>query len=421
MRKFYILLAALAAMTLNAQDVQQGTINVGDFDEPQTTYNGSYFDMAPTNFYIAHTGAQMLYTPAELADMQDKANVKVTKLTFKFDCEDFYEYTRNIKVSLKAIDETEFAINDQGIKQFFNFNEPVLDFEWTCDMMEYYGENCEIVFDLANAPFSLEAGKTLLVTAIFDAAEDDNCTMGSDYAPFYTSGIGGKAMVYTNNWTSFAEYAQGNDFPDATATLGCGTNVQLPVTKIDYTYEEQTEPQAYYLTGTFNRWGEQGAAPNILFQANEEGKLAASVDLVENDRFKVITVDETGETIWYGGTVENPDQEYPYFWVTEELLGVGLSLYPGDAYKDLIVFEDGKYNLILEENMLAKSPAESLKLTVTKESDTPTAVNDINVDNIASVKYVNLAGQVSATPFEGLNIQVTTMKDGSKKAVKVIR
>ena len=48
-------------------------------------------------------------------------------------------------------------------------------------------------------------------------------------------------------------------------------------------------------------------------------------------------------------------------------------------------------------------------------------MTDINVDNIASVKYVNLAGQVSTTPFDGVNIQVTTMKDGSKKAVKMIR
>jgi hypothetical protein len=245
--------------------------------------------------------------------------------------------------------------------------------------------------------------------------------MGSDYAPFYTSGITGKCMVYTDNWDSFIDYATGDDFPDATAMLGCGTNVDLPVTKIDYTYEEQTEPQAYYLTGTFNRWGEVGAAPNILFQANEEGKLAASVDLVENDRFKVITVGDDGSTVWYGGTVEHPEDENAYFWVTEELLGIGLSLFPGDVYKDLIVFENAKYNLILEETPGTKSPAAGLTLTVTKEEDTPTAVNDINVDNIASVKFVNLAGQVSATPFEGLNIQVTTMKDGSKKAVKVIR
>lgn len=420
MKKFYIMLAALAAMTLNAQEVLQGTINVGDFDEPTATYNGSYFDMAPTNFYIAHTGAQMLYTPDELADLQDKANVKITKLTFKFYCEDYKAYTRDIKVSVQAVDATEFAINDEGVKQFFSFDAPALEFEWNCDMIEYYGDDCEVVFDLSNCPFSLEPGKTLLVTAVFDAQDNDNCTMGSDYAPFYTSDVRSKAMLYTNNWTSFVEYAQGDDFPDATAMLGCGTNVNLPVTKIDYTYEEQEEPQVYFLTGTFNRWGEQGAAPNIAFMEDEDGNLTASVNLVANDRFKVITTDESGETIWYGGTVTNPDDETDYFWVTEELLGSGLTIFPGPEYHDFIVFEDGKYKLYLSP-ALGKSPASSLILTVTKEEDVPTAVTDINVDNIASVKYVNLAGQVSATPFDGVNIQVTTMKDGSKKAVKMIR
>ena len=86
-------------------------------------------------------------------------------------------------------------------------------------------------------PFPFTVGKSLLVTIVFDAEDDDNCTMGSDYAPFYTSGIRGRAMTYTDNWTSFVDYAMGSDFPNATAMLGCGTNVELPVTEIGYTFE----------------------------------------------------------------------------------------------------------------------------------------------------------------------------------------
>lgn len=415
MKKFYILLAALAAMTLNAQNVLQGSINVGDYDEPQTTYNGSYFDMAPTNFYIAHTGAQLIYTPDELADMEGKANIKVNKLSFKFYNETFEDITRDIKVYLQESDATEFAVVD-GIKQFFEFGDPVLETEMTWEMLDIYGEDGDLILDLSNAPFTFNAGKSLIVTIVVDAQDDDNCTMGSDYAPFYTSGIRGKGMVYTNNWSSFVDYANGDDFPDATATLGCGTNVELPVTKIDYTYEEVEEPQVYFLTGSFNRWGEQGAAPNIAFMEDEEGNLTASVNFEEeNTEFKVITEGDDGETVWYGGVDEN---NVNYFLVTEELLGYGINIYPGDDYDNLKIEEAGTYNFFLSPAL--RSPAGSLILTVTKE-DIPTAVSDINVDNIASVKYVNLAGQVSATPFEGLNIQVTTMKDGSKKAVKVIR
>ena len=63
--------------------------------------------------------------------------------------------------------------------------------------------------------------------------------MGSDYAPFYTTNISGQAMTYTHNTTSFIEYAQGDDFPDATSVLGCGSNVNLPVTEIEYSYDDE--------------------------------------------------------------------------------------------------------------------------------------------------------------------------------------
>lgn len=52
----------------------------------------------------------------------------------------------------------------------------------------------------------------------------------------------------------------------------------------------------------------------------------------------------------------------------------------------------------------------------------PSAVNDVTAaKSVASVKYVNLQGQVSATPFEGVNIQVSTYTDGSTKAVKFMK
>ncbi|MBR1881791.1 MAG: right-handed parallel beta-helix repeat-containing protein [Muribaculaceae bacterium] len=50
------------------------------------------------------------------------------------------------------------------------------------------------------------------------------------------------------------------------------------------------------------------------------------------------------------------------------------------------------------------------------------AVDDVNVDReIAGVQYVNLAGQVSNTPFEGVNIVVTQYTDGNRNVVKVVK
>ena len=236
MKRYYMILAAIAAMAISAQAQFLGWIEVGDYYNAAELYNGSYFDMAPTNFYLAHTGAQMIYTPDLLTGMEYKGGVKVKYLNFKFYCESFEEIVRNAKVYLQEIDATEFAINDDGVKQFFNFGELVAEGRYDIDLFEGYGDDMVLALETAE-PFSFTPGKSLLVTIVFDAEDDDNCTMGSDYAPFYTSGIRDRAMTYTNNWTSFVDYAQGDNFPDASAMMGCGTNVELPVTEIGFTYD----------------------------------------------------------------------------------------------------------------------------------------------------------------------------------------
>ena len=235
MKKFYMILAAIAALSMSAQAQFLSWVEVGDYYNATELYNGSYFDMAPTNFYISHTGAQMIYTPDLLTGMEGKDGLKIKYLNFKFYCESYEEIIRNAKVYLREIDETEFATVD-GVKQFFDFGELVAEGRYDIDLLEYYGEDQVLALEMEE-PFPFTLGKSLLVTIVLDAEDDDNCTMGSDYAPFYTSGIRGKAMTYTDNWTSFVDYASGSDFPDASASLGCGTNVELPVTEVGYTYD----------------------------------------------------------------------------------------------------------------------------------------------------------------------------------------
>ena len=267
MKKFYMLLAVLATFTVAVQAQTAGTITVGDYDAPTELYNGSYFDMAPTNFYLAHTGAQLIYTADELADLQDKHEVKITSLAFKFYSESFEDIIRDVKIYLEATDATEFAVVKE-VKQFFPFENPVMEVEQTYEMLNYYVEDMDVEFTLPE-PFALASGKNLLVTIVFDAQDDDNCTIGSDYAPFYTSGIRNKGMVYTDNWTSFVDFAQGEDFPDATAMLGCGTNVELPVTKIGYTYNEnatgieEIEAATASDNAYYNLMGQKFSADNL--------------------------------------------------------------------------------------------------------------------------------------------------------------
>lgn len=54
-------------------------------------------------------------------------------------------------------------------------------------------------------------------------------------------------------------------------------------------------------------------------------------------------------------------------------------------------------------------------------TDVPTGVNDVNAKTVAGVKYVNAAGVESNTPFDGINIVVTSYTDGTMSAVKVVK
>ena len=242
MKKFYMILAAVAAMTMSAQaQVIEGTIEVGDFYNTDVVYDGSFWDCAPTTHYVAHTGAQMIYTGAELADLQGKKNVNITKLMFRLQNNGAYQdIYRNVKIYMQATDASEFAVVKE-VKQFFTFDELVYEGVEEFSMLDFFYED-QIMEFVLDTPFSLPAGKNLVVTMVYDA-EDDNGTDGTDLAPFYTSGIRSQVMTYTANTVSFVDFAQGNDFPDATAMLGCGTNVELPVTVIEYTYNQSTSVQ----------------------------------------------------------------------------------------------------------------------------------------------------------------------------------
>lgn len=280
MKKFYLMLAATAAFCFNAsaQEVLTGQMEVGDFEGATETVIASYFDVAPTNFYLAHTGSQMIYTANDLADLvtdDTKTNVNITKLTYRYFNEGAWDdITRDIKFFIQPLEETEFQVVE-GVKYFFNFDttSPVVEFEATYMLLDNYGDDGLLEIDLANAPFKVTPGKGLLVTAVFDAQDDDNCTNGSDVT-FYSTGLRYRAMTYTHNNIGFLDYTQSSDFPRATSILGCGTNIELPVTLIDYTYEE-AEPSSIKEIAIENN--EDGAYYNLMGQKLDGNNLPAGI------------------------------------------------------------------------------------------------------------------------------------------------
>ena len=56
--------------------------------------------------------------------------------------------------------------------------------------------------------------------------------------------------------------------------------------------------------------------------------------------------------------------------------------------------------------------------------DDPTGISNLTVDankKVVSVKYVNVAGMESSTPFQGVNIMVTKYDDGTQTSTKIIK
>jgi hypothetical protein len=379
MKKFYMILAAIAAMTMTAQAQTWGTIEVGDWENPTNAYNGSYFDMAPTNFYVAHTAAQMIYTPDMLAEIQDKPNLRLNQISFKFHCETFEDITRSFVIFIQETDATEFAVNDEGVKQFFPVEgEPISIEDKTYEMVYLYGEDATLSFRF-NMPYT--PGKGLLVTVIADAYDDENCTMGSDYAPFYTAGIG-KVMTYTNNWTGFYEYTQSEDFPNATATLGCGTNVELPLTQFSYMSQEKTAEPTFHDSYKPNE--------NAIFLTIENDPADPNAYI-----YYRITYPDGTQTDWiyYGGE---------------------FGLYGANANG-----QNGTY--VVEAYAIADDKMESDIVTFEREIGPTTGIDELaNGKAVAGVRYYNMAGQ-EMPQASGMTIVVTTYTDGTTSAAKVIK
>ena len=64
-----------------------------------------------------------------------------------------------------------------------------------------------------------------------------------------------------------------------------------------------------------------------------------------------------------------------------------------------------------------------MRLTLNRPGDggVITAIEGIDADNVANVKYVNLSGMTSDKPFSGINIMVITRTDGTVETMKVVR
>ena len=184
----------------------------------------------------------------------------------------------------------------------------------------------------------------------------------------------------------------------------------LPLEFVEHV-EPVTGYDEFYLVGTFNGWSQETGM--IAFTGNEAGdEYTVTTELEAGAEFKVITPNGDGWT-WFGGLDEN---NVGYFLITDAISEVGLV--DGANFK---IEEGGEYTFTIKGMELApeeKAVNEPLVMTISK---TATGISTINMENVKAVRYYNVAGVESATPFQGVNIVVREMNDGSKSVIKVVK
>ena len=179
------------------------------------------------------------------------------------------------------------------------------------------------------------------------------------------------------------------------------------------------EYSEFYLVGTFNGWNQTADGGRIPFTANDEAsEYTANVNLAAGDQFKIITFDADGEQIWIGAESNGNFVILPGFYEDH----INITLIFGDEGENFEIQEAGTYKITLKEAPSADGIApKSLKAPLVMVVDKPTGIETINNSNVKSVRYYNLQGVESATPFQGVNIVVREMIDGSKIASKMVK
>ena len=277
------------------------------------------------------------------------------------------------------------------------------------------------LFEVASATYDFEATQIAVepvVMAIPDITAD-NMNQYVVIKGVTLSDVNGRNMKLNDaDGNQFAVYSQYFcEFPedleqtyDVTGFVAV-FNTTVQMYPVSFDVAEEDEDAVYYVTGGFNGWNNDEAV-----EIGEEGATitVAAQDLENPDdtaqEFKVITYDAEGATVWFGGADDNG---VGYFEVTEELLGGEISLdTPGANFR---LPEPGTYNIKLVQD---REVVEGMKIVVTAIT---TGINAISAKNVASVRYINVAGITSDKAFDGLNIVVTTYTDGTKAVTKVVK
>ena len=299
-----ILTLLLLAMGLTRAMADDQTLSLGNYEEvvagdwnEDQCYQGSWWMIAPTQFYVKHTGSQFIYTKEQLAQMAGK-EVKGMSFVF-YNQSSFSAIPRTINVWVKEIDDDAFAYNDEKkAYAYFDFDdaEKVLtDYAFDTDFVDYYCQNGELnlAFDKA---FAYSGDKNLLVTITFDG--DETAETSSDIEFYYNTDAENMAMSTNSDNVTFADYHESEDWPYAKGagyTVSHATQLAQPLTQ--FTYQEAAKPEV------------KPAELSGIVSCDGEPIMGATVTLTSGETKYEVTSDAEGKYT-LNIKAENVDKEY---------------------------------------------------------------------------------------------------------------
>ena len=450
-----ILTLLLLAMGLTRAMADDQTLSLGNYEEvvagdwnEDQCYQGSWWMIAPTQFYVKHTGSQFIYTKEQLAQMAGK-EVKGMSFVF-YNQSSFSAIPRTINVWVKEIDDDAFAYNDEKkAYAYFDFDdaEKVLtDYAFDTDFVDYYCLNGELnlAFDKA---FAYSGDKNLLVTITFDG--DETAETSSDIEFYYNTDAENMAMSTNSDNVTFADYHESEDWPYAKGagyTVSHATQLAQPLTQ--FTYQEAAKPEVKpaELTGTVKCGEEPIMGATVTLTSGEtkyevtsdaEGKYTLNIEAENVDKEYTLTAKAAGyedytidHYTFASGETKTQDITmrkivYPSVMTGtvscdgEPIMGATVTLTSGETKYEVTSDAEGKYTLNIEAENVDKEYTLTAKAAGYEDytidhytfASGETKTQDITMRKIEYPSVVTGTVSCDGEPQEGAVVKLTATDD----------
>ena len=352
------------------------TIDCGDAGSFQVALSGNCVneyemticDGTATNEYLPIYGtycdtqgtlAQMLY-PAEM--LSDAMGAKITSIKF-YNNTAFTKSLGTIELALKETTETAYT-TESAIATPSNLVTELT----TVSSIETATGDTGLTFELAE-PFTYEGGNLAVQTLVT------------------TAGGWAGTKFYGTNMDANTGYTQWNTYSGTSNHM----SQFLPKMTIIYTKEA---PVAETMTVAGTVTDQITGAP------------------IEGVTVTLTVVEPAAEP-----TTLKAEAPTTYTATTDAQGAYAMEITPVEGATYNMTFEKDGYETVTNEDVAIDAP-QNVSLTV---NDVHTAINDLNSNNAVAVKYINAMGQVSNSPFKGVNIVVTSNADGTTTTTKVVK